>query len=282
MRRKCIMVIVFAGTATCIQNCAAKLGIKIVHIKVHLDGGALVALKQALTTEFSMDFNTLSSATKFFGGIFDMVNDELEPYGVQVKGNFSRLLLDQYDPQYDHTKCTEFDPVGLRSKLAASALRGGAGGGAGNHLVVFFCPELVNKAPTSRILSEGRCRNLLGVTFSEIRALKDLIHNGVMRMLSHDVYRTSGEVSSSFNRALCSNVNRCTSDPSFGEFRWRLKRITHLAAEKYILRKREPTDYRKTESWSHLTNKDHDIVVYPTADYSNEDELFSDAEMALH
>lgn len=275
----CAITLTALGSVLCIYNCANNLGTNVLNVHVHADGAALVALKQALSTSFSMDFNTLAAASKFFGGIFDMINEELEPYGVQVRGNFNKILLDNYEPRYDHMQCNENDPISSRASLATSAIKQSEGLNLGNRLFLFFCTELVNKPPSLSIINQGNCGNIIGLMFSEIRALKDAIYDGVIRMISRSLYKESGQVRKSFNSSLCNYVKSCIGNDAFGEFKFNLKKVRHLATEQYVVRTiKGPKKRPKGKVWSHISYKNHDIDVYPVVDYSNSDELFSDFE----
>lgn len=258
------------------KSCTNNSGSNVVKIMVHADGASLVALQTSLASEFSLDMNTLQSISKFFGGIFDMVNENLEPFGVQVHGDFSKSLLDNFKPKYDHSRCDEASPVSNRTQIALSAIKSKTPV-VGNRIVLLFCPEMVNKPPKSAILTDGKCNNIAGFMFGEIRQLRDLIHEGTMQLISRSIYKSSGAVRSGFNGELCSYVGDCIANEAFGEFKKGLKSVRHLVVEKYVSkRQRAHRYYDKAERWSEISHKGHDIQVYPTNDFSNESELYSD------
>lgn len=262
-----------AGLVLCVDNCASKQGTHLVNINVHMDGAALLALQRALDTEFSIDFNTHSAAVSFINGIFDMVNVDLESYGVQVTGVYTNLLLDKYKPDYDHFKCTEGNPVSERAMTAVSAIKQKDSSEDQNHLLVFFCEEMVKLPPKGFVYSYSSCDNVAAFMFGELRVLAGLIHDGVMAMLSTGKYCRLDLDEAAFNSALCERVKKCDKK-SFGKLVRALKKVRHIVTRKYIIKGNLGPKHPSRVNY--VSHKGHDIEAEPLEEYSNEDELHSD------
>lgn len=266
-----ILYIILPILANDIQNCTSNLGVNVFNIKVHLDTTALIYLRTAMSREFSSDFNTMNAAKKYFGGVFDQINEELEPYGVQVRGDFTELKLEKSHVPYDQTKCKEGD-IHLRTNLALNRFL--FQGTVGNRLVVFYCKKIKDGKSFSTLTS-GTCDSVTGVIVGNLRDLSTTIRRELVRGISRNIYESDGKVDGSFNGALCSQARKCMVNNIYGEFVKGLKNIRHLASEHYITGKgfriREHDLYDDVEGAS---NGDPDI--YPTQDYSNDNELYED------
>lgn len=249
-------------------------GTKVIRIQVHVESAAIVALRVAMVTEFSSDLNALSTVMNFFGGIFDMVNEDIGNLGVQIRGDFSKLLIDHMP--WDKTKCVEGDALRVRTNMAKNVFSMQKPV-YGTKIALLFCPEMI--LMPSRSVNQGSgCNNITGVMFGELRMLKEVILDAVYRIVSGGSPRPLGSVAN-FERGVSKFVSDCigTTKNENGEFVRDLKAVRHLATERYIL-----------EDGSKL--KEHDlmddiyllkagekrIVGHPTEDYSNDDELYTD------
>ncbi|TBT98797.1 hypothetical protein CWI37_1593p0010 [Hamiltosporidium tvaerminnensis] len=262
-----------------IRNCANKRGTNVIKIHVHIDGGAMIALKSMLNPEFSMDYNVITANMKFYGGIFDMVNRDLQPYGVQVRGYFDNLSLDDYKVPYDKTKCMEGSPSQARSAMSRTFIQAKEKGQLGNRLLVFFCPNLLMTPPQTSILPFGTCDNIIGFTFGEIHQLKTSIYDSIFRMISRVKYKDMGTVNTSFNSELCRYTDNCISNSEtvYGEYIRDLKSVRHLGTEEYILKPGAKLKIHDPNDDTYFLKAHGDgFRVFPTEDYSNEEELLLD------
>ncbi|KAM0688512.1 hypothetical protein COBT_000234 [Conglomerata obtusa] len=250
-----------------IQNCNLSSGVSIFRLQVHCDTAALIKLRTDLSKEFSTDFNTMSAAQKFFGGIFDLINEELEPYGVQVRGDFSKLAIERYRIPYDQRKCGGEDSIGIRTILAMNALP------AGNHVLLFYCKDLKDGLSFSK--HNRSCKNAMGFAIGDLRNVANTMRREIVKGLSQNNYMVDGVLDIGFNGSLCAQVHKCSNDDDYVEFVQDLKNIRHLASENYVTGK----GYRIREHDLYDdVGKDHgdDPDVYPTQDYSNDNELYED------
>ncbi|TBU10670.1 hypothetical protein CWI38_1619p0020 [Hamiltosporidium tvaerminnensis] len=226
-----------------------------------------------------MDYNVITANMKFYGGIFDMVNRDLQPYGVQVRGYFDNLSLDDYKVPYDKTKCMEGSPSQARSAMSRTFIQAKEKGQLGNRLLVFFCPNLLMTPPQTSILPFGTCDNIIGFTFGEIHQLKTSIYDSIFRMISRVKYKDMGTVNTSFNSELCRYTDNCISNSEtvYGEYIRDLKSVRHLGTEEYILKPGAKLKIHDPNDDTYFLKAHGDgFRVFPTEDYSNEEELLLD------
>ncbi|ELQ73903.1 hypothetical protein THOM_3181 [Trachipleistophora hominis] len=256
-----------------IQN--RTFGTTVVKINVHLDSTALVALKIALASEFSMDLNGMNTVRNFFGGIFDIINEDIQNIGIQIRGDFSDVVLK--DMPYDLTRCIEGNPVLARTNIVKTKLTAELGPKMGNTLVLLFCPERVIMPPTSALLNEGGCSNTGGAMFGELRTLKDVITDLVYKMISYGNSRPLDNTSN-FERNAQRYVSECIGHEknTFGAFERDLKAVRHLGTERYILKDGSKLKEHDLMDDVYLLRSRKRIVGHPTEDYSNDHELYTD------
>ncbi|KAM0673523.1 hypothetical protein GVAV_002898 [Gurleya vavrai] len=252
-----------------IQNCNITPGISVFKVQVHCDTAALIKLRTDLSREFSTDFNTMSASLKYFGGIFDLINEELEPYGVQLRADLSKLTLDSFRVPYDQRRCSGDDAIGLRTVLASNVLP------EGNQVLLFYCKIL--KDGLSFAKNNFGCKNTIGFAIGDLRNLATTMRREIVKGISQNNYRIDGVLDNSFNSSLCSEARKCTKKDAYGEFVRDLKNIRHLAAETYVtgkgFRLREHDMYDDV-GIDHSKEPD----VYATQDYSNDNELYEDTK----
>lgn len=250
-------------------------GTTVIRIGVHADGTAIVALRAALSVEFSSDLNALSTVTKFFGGIFDIINEDIQNLGIQVRGDFTKVVLEGMP--YDITKCIEGNPVLARTNIVKTAFTAQMGPRMGNDLVLLFCPERVILPPNSALLSNSSCSNTAGVMYGELRALKEIITDTVYKMISSGTSRPLNNTAN-FERNAQKYVSECIGGEknAFGEFVRDLKAVRHLSSERFILENGSKLKEHDLMDDVYLLKSRKRIVGYPTEDYSNDDELYSD------
>lgn len=249
-------------------------GTTVIRIQVHVESAAIVGLRSAMVNEFSTDLNALKTVMNFFGGIFDMINEDIGNLGVQIRGDFSKLLID--DMPWDKTKCLEGDALRVRTNIATNkfSLQKPT---FGIKLMLLFCPELVLFPSRSTEQNIG-CNNVTGVMFGELRMLKEVITDAVYRIISGGHSRPLGS-SSNFERGVSKYVSECIGSVKGenGEFIRDLKAVRHLATERYILEEGTKVKEHDLMDNIYLLKADQKrIVGYPTEDYSNDDELYTD------
>ncbi|EJW04788.1 hypothetical protein EDEG_01010 [Edhazardia aedis USNM 41457] len=99
-----------------INHCFDKEGTAIIPIHVHLDGMAAMSIGN------SMGMSTQTAVEVFFGKIFDSINKDLQPFGIQIRGLFYQIILQSFPIIYDLRMCPEIDPATARSHIATSTL----------------------------------------------------------------------------------------------------------------------------------------------------------------
>ncbi|KRH92269.1 hypothetical protein M153_8665000909 [Pseudoloma neurophilia] len=249
-------------------------GTTVIRIQVHVESAAIVALRAAMVTEFSTDLNALKTVMNFFGGIFDMVNEDIGNLGVQVRGDFSKLLIDNMP--WDKTSCKEGDPLRVRTNIAQTvfSLQGAS---SGFKMMLLFCPELMLSPPRAVEQTMG-CNTLTGIMFGELSALKDVVLDSVYKIISGGHSKPLGSASS-FERGVSKNTSDCIGHTKSenGEFVRDLKAVRHLATERYILEEgKKVKEHDLMDDIYLLKAGKKQIVGYPTEDYSNDDELYTD------
>lgn len=250
-------------------------GTKVIRIQVHAESAAIVALRAAMVTEFSSDLNALKTVMNFFGGIFDMVNEEIGDLGVQVRGDFSKLLIDHMP--WDKTKCVEGDPLRARTNIANSifSMQSPA---FGTKIALLFCPERV-LMPSKSVNQGTSCNNITGVMFGELRSLKEAVMDATYKIVSGGHPKPLNNPSN-FERGTAKFAADCigTLDKSEnGEFVSDLKAVRHLATERYILEDgKKLKEHDLMDDIYLLKSGQKRMAGYPTEDYSNDDELYTD------
>lgn len=250
-------------------------GTTVIRIQVHADSTAIIALKSSMVTEFSTDLNSLTTLMKFFGGIFDLINEDIQNLGIQVRGDFSKLVMDQMP--YDKTKCIEGDPVMARTNIAKSVFTASGGPNLGNKLLLLFCPERVMMPPKSALMGGVGCSNIAGVMFGELRALKEVVTDTVYKIISYGNSRPINQTAN-FERNAQKYVSECIGNDSNinGEFVRDLKAVRHLSSEKFILKNGSKLKEHDLMDDVYLLKSRTRKAGYPTEDYSNDNELYSD------
>lgn len=249
-------------------------GTTVYRIQVHSESAAVVALRSAMVQEFSTDLNALKTVMEFFGGIFDMINEDIQNLGLQVRGDFSELLID-YMP-WDKKSCQEGDPLRARTQVANSVFSRRKSD-FGTKLVLLFCKEKMYSDPNSFIQENG-CNSVTGIMFGELRALKDTVKDAVYKIISNGHGRPINNTNN-FERGLSKKVTDCIGSRvnENGEFVKDLKAVRHLATERYILKEGESVrEHDKMDNIYLLKAGKKRIVGYPTEDYSNDEELYTD------
>lgn len=249
-------------------------GTTVIRIGVHVDGTAIVALRSALASEFSMDLNAMTTVTKFFGGIFDMVNEDIQNLGVQVRGDFTEVLIE--NPPYDTSRCIEGDPLITRTSAMKNVLKK-PGSEPGNELVLFFCPELVMAPPRNILIANNTCSSVAGTMFGEIRALRDAITDAVYKLVSGGTSRPLG-TTREFEHGTKRLATDCIGHEKnvYGEFVRDLKSVRHLSTERFILENASKVSEHDLMDDVYFLEKKPRVLGHPTEDYSNDYELYSD------
>lgn len=249
-------------------------GTMVVRIQVHSESAAIIALRAAMVTEFSTDLNALSTVRKFFGGIFDIINEDIQNLGVQIRGDFSELLLDSMP--WDKTKCMEPDPLLTRTNIAKGVFMSKTPK-LGNRIALLFCPEKMFLPPKT-FNFPVQCGNITGVMFGELRQLKEAVTDAVYKMISYGTGKPINQTAN-FERELAKYSSECIGSEKniFGEFVRDLKAVRHLATERYILKDGEKIKEHDLMDDIYLLKAGvKRIVGHPTEDYSNDDELYTD------
>lgn len=202
-----------------IINCHEKNGTSVFKVFVQLDSGASLALSGGQPS--------LKTITKFFGSLFDEINHELQPFGVQLHGNFAEL---QTTFPYDLTKCTEGNPAVVRSLVASNTLLQKHPKGYGIRLVIFFCPNL--STPFLFGKAAFGCSGVAGFVFGETVTLRSIIK----RELVNAIFGTNVR-GPTFNKSVCSKVRKCITknDSILGRYVGDLKSVRHVSDGEFIL-----------------------------------------------
>ncbi|EJW02230.1 hypothetical protein EDEG_03348 [Edhazardia aedis USNM 41457] len=281
-----VLLLLFIRRSIChsendeIVECTNRNGIYTFKLRIHCASAALIKLRTMLSYEFSTDFNTMSAATKYFGAISDQINEELQPYKVQIQNDYSQLILENlHIPSTSEINisdiCGQSNHTIKMTKQISSGFK--ISGSVGNRLILFYCKgdNSGKNYFSDKILS---CGNVSGFMVGNLKTLSRVIKKQIIRVISRDSYKNDEELSSTFNQNLCRQVNACLSDDKslYGVFESQLRRIRHLGVENYITglsyRTREHDLYDDVEEKLHGDDEN----IYPTEDYSNDQELYED------
>lgn len=247
---------------TSYSHCGNKVGTYIHTFKVHVDTAALIKLRTMLSYEFSSDFNTMSAAMKFFGGVFDMANEILEPYGVQLRADLSKLRIESFNVSYDQGDC-ENDVANYRTALLQNTFD------KLNRLILFYCKS----EKRSKSILMRSCESLIGITLYNLKDLAQDMVRELIKAVSRDLYMVDGIITESFNASLCSQARKCM------KYEIGVKNVRHLAAETYLSGNRY--QIREHDMYDDVSdNQGGDPDIFATQDYSNDNELFEDYKKA--
>ncbi|KAM0677598.1 hypothetical protein BDAP_001743 [Binucleata daphniae] len=219
-------VVAFLPTGEEPQHCHDYNGTSVLKMHIHLDELALPGFSgQGGST------NTLKSIMTWFGEIFDDINKELQPHGVQFHCDFSELPTTKYPFTYDKIKCIETNPPGARSVIADTVFKQKYLNNYGNRLIVFFCPNNTTSMLKGHV-KNGDCNNTLGYLFGPLLVLKQTIRNSVIKA----VFGKSSE-DTNFNSQVCKIANKCVNGKKslFGQYIGDLKAVRHISNEEYII-----------------------------------------------
>lgn len=202
-----------------ITNCHEKNGTSVFKVYVTLDEGALFGLSGSKPS--------IKGISDFFGSIFDEINIELQPYGVQLHGNYTEQVSTF---PYDRSKCLEGNPAMMRSIIANNVLLNKHPDGYGFRLVVFFCPNMLTPLLHGKMGSG--CSTVAGFLFGSLPVLKKVIRNELVSAFFGT--NVGGMV---FNKMVCKKARDCitSEDTIFGKYVGDLKSVRHISDGKFIL-----------------------------------------------
>ncbi|EPR79120.1 hypothetical protein SLOPH_1831 [Spraguea lophii 42_110] len=222
-------------------RCADPRGTSVVYVKVHVDAPAIPMLHSEVSVSQGMDFNMLSGPMNFFRSIFDMVNEDIQKYGVQLHGDFSELNFAEFSPTYDLRTCMfEASPSATRGSVAMAVIKSQEKKPEiGNRIVLLFCPDKVLFPSTLTLFPTSSCGNLAAIVYGTPSSLKEAIKNVLYKLVTGESYSLPGSGESShFNQKTCKYVERCINkeENPIGIFIRELKSVRHLSSEKYIFK----------------------------------------------
>ncbi|KAM0674480.1 hypothetical protein GVAV_002094 [Gurleya vavrai] len=213
-----------------VEHCHDFNGTSVIRMYIHLDELAIAGF-----ASLRPKLNPLKSVMTWFGNLFDDINENLQKYGVQFHLDFSMPLISEFGVAYDKLICRENNPPGLRGTLANDKIKMHYKGEYGNHLCLFFCPNM--PVPTlNGVQSFKDCNNTLGFLFGPLPLLKFTMKRKIYKA----VFKSS-RFNPSFNGDVCNIARKCiTKEKSiFGKYFGDLKAVRHISNEKYILPKNE-------------------------------------------
>lgn len=233
---KCLLILLFTivkcfiFASDDIEHCHNHNGTSVIRVYIHLDELAIAAFSAAKPGR-----DPLSAIMLWFGEIFDEINQDLQPYGVQFHCDFTKLPTTSFPFVYDKTMCYEGNPPGVRGMIADNVFKQQFQGRYGNRIIVFFCPN----NPAAMLYGhthQDACNNTMAFLFGPFIVLK----NKILYEVKKAVFG-SNEGSNSFNRNVCSVASKCVSKTAniYGQYIYDLKAVRHISSEKYILRDHE-------------------------------------------
>lgn len=228
-----------------VTHCGKKIGTYVIPIFVHIDPRSLIKIRTSLIKQYNRDLNTMAAATKLLGSTLDMINEELEVYGVQVESDYTKLVK--------KGKCRS---------LASSIVKMPY---SGVNLYILDCDR---EAVDFHIEKKG-CGINVGVSFGNLRDMSDTIKEQVIRAIAGSEYKVRNEFTTSFNTNLCQFSSKC------GKLEGGVKSVRNLGSEEYMTG--FGYEARLHDMYDDVSdNQNGDPEVYATEDYSNEDELYAD------
>lgn len=228
-----------------LMHCGSNVGTFVIPIYVHIDPRSLIKIRTSLIKQYNRDLNTMASSLKFIGAVFDIVNEELQRFGVQIESDLTKLVHKK--------KC-----VSLASSIVQMPFKN-------VNLYILDC-----KNDKVRFHTENNgCNINIGVSFGDLRVMTDTLKMVLIKALGKSEYKNQNEYTLSFNTNLCSYAKQC-SRMEVG-----LKSVRNIGSEEYITglgyEKRMHDLYDDVSS-----GQNGDPKLYATQDYSNEDELYAD------
>ena len=197
-------------------NCADKEGAYVVRINIHLDQQVLLALQARYAVQAMQQSEMETGATYFFRNLFDDVNREMMPLGVQVQAVFKNISIEDYQPIYDRSKCAPEDPIPeiTRGNIVLQKIR--MKEAVENRILVFFCPERVAFFPQGIFITSGPCQSAMSIVYSALPFFYQKVYEMVLSIASGGSIAMKGTVAGNrmFTAALCSNVKKCSKSGS--------------------------------------------------------------------
>ncbi|EJW05283.1 hypothetical protein EDEG_00659 [Edhazardia aedis USNM 41457] len=255
-----------------IIHCHENEGTSIFYIKVYADSIVLDDLQDYVTTSDDRPLNYEQVAVYFFGSIFDKLNQYLMPYGVQIQGDFSNILVSDLFLYDEESNCSSESPALLRGNMALSMFSRTGRTDFGHKIVIFSCKNRYLESDNV-IIDTGKCGSILSMTYTIPDMIKDdLISKIIGTIIKDSSFKINGINQSDFNKKLCQVSETCvlTKETEIGKYVNGTHFIKNLPDNKKNIQNQSASKIIADV----LDNFDSDIDLYLN-DEDNEEDAYS-------
>ncbi|KAF9749468.1 hypothetical protein NGRA_3468 [Nosema granulosis] len=182
---------------------------------VHVSSVAQLSILNYMSMTYNKNYKLRDAVEIYMNNIFDAVNRTIEPYKVQVIGDYSRLTFEELPISIPPDKiCQTNNAVETINNAAKIALGWPVTPGIGNRIIIYQCvvgpPNQIKK----KIEKIGDCGNLAVFhTISPGSIVKDLVDTVQGALTNNSNYRNSPN-SQSYIKNLCNYVKTCAVNNS--------------------------------------------------------------------
>lgn len=205
-----ILWLCFAFGAHKQEDCTDGQGAYMMNYSVHISMVAQLSILNYMNSHSKTKYVGRKGVERFMDNIFDSVNRTLEPYRVQVLGDYSRLTFEELPINIPPDKiCETNNAVGTISSAANLALGWPATEGIGNRIIIYQCllgPPIQIQKNVGRV---GDCGNLAVIHSIFPQDIITLLVDIVQGALTYDASYRNSVSSQAYVKNLCSYVKSC-------------------------------------------------------------------------
>lgn len=192
------------------QDCAEGKGAYLMNYTVHVGMVAQMSILSYMNSISKKKYSGQKGVIRFMDNIFDSVNRTLEPYRVQVLGDYSRLNFEELPINIPPDKiCETNNAVGTISSAAKIALGWPATQGIGNRIIIYQCPVGPPVQVAKQVDRIGDCGNLAVVHTIFPQDIIKMLVDIVQGALTYDSSYRSSPASQKYVKNLCHYVKSC-------------------------------------------------------------------------
>lgn len=192
-------------------RCAKNGETAVVNITLHADPVAM-AMAQ---TEYQImkpvgadkELNAYTPLIEMAHEVADGINKTLQPMGVQIRINASKLNVNGYEGLAYDPECSEGSPAQTRALTAVAYFLGTKLGGVGNRLIVWGCPPGL---PPLGMAPGGLCGKVVSVMYQSWDLTKDYMKQAMLSFINPlSLFSLGSLYNSQFERGVCQYVDKC-------------------------------------------------------------------------
>lgn len=195
------------------ETCAEEKGAYIINYSVHVNIPAQISIMDYMNSVSKKTYTPRQATEVFLSTIFDSINRTLEPYNVQVLGDYDKLLFEELPISLTPEKiCETTHAVDIIIRAAKINLVWPITNGVGNKIIVYKCMMGPPGQSPYKIEKMGDCGNLAVIHMHKPLDAIKLISDIVEGALTYNTSYSKGSSSPDYVRNLCSYVKYCAVD----------------------------------------------------------------------